>query len=182
MEFRMIRTGKVSSINYKKSSVRVVFDDSPGIVSKELKVLLPHTKEEKNYSMPSLREDVVCIFLPHAPSTGFVIGSYNSGKNLPPEIGKVKYIFFPDGTRVKYNMETNLLEVDCVGDINIASGRVVNIQAREVNITTEAFNVSAGESNFDHDINCADVITDKGSMNKHPHTGDSGGKTSLPYE
>ncbi len=179
MEFRMIRTGKVSSINYKKSSARVEFDDAPGIISKELKVLTPHTKEERNYSMPGIREDVVCVFLPHAPSTGFIIGSYSSGKNLPSEVGKIRYIFFPDGTRLKYNMETSVLEVDCVGEINITSGSVINIRGQEVNIEADSFNVSASESNFDHDINCADVVTDKGSHNLHKHK-DGDNKDTTP--
>ena len=64
-------------------------------------------------------------------------------------------------------METSLLEIDCVGEINISSGTIVNISGGEVNITADSFNVSAGESNFDHDINCGDVITDKGSYNSH---------------
>lgn len=169
MEFRFLRAGKISSINYKECSARVEFDDSPGIISKELKVLQPHSNNEKDYSMPSIEEDVVCVFLPHAPSVGFIVGSYYSGKNLPEETGKIKYIIFPDGTKVKYNLETALLEVDCVGDISISGGNVISLSAPEVNINTESFNVSAGESNFDHDINCADVITDKGPHNEHKH-------------
>jgi len=169
MEFRFMRTGKVSSINYKEYSARVEYDDAPGIISKELKILSTNSNKTKDYFLPSIGEDVICIFLPHAPSVGFIVGSYYSGKNLPLETGKIKYIFFPDGTRLKYNLETSLLEVDCVGDINISSGKVVNLQAKEVNIVTESFNVSADESNFDHDINCADVVTDKGSHNNHGH-------------
>lgn len=165
----MIRTGKVSSINYKKVSARVELDNTQGMISKELKVLRSHTKKEKSYSMPSIGEDVVCVFLPHDPNTGFIVGSYYSGKNLPEETGKIKYIFFPDGTRLKYDLETGVLEVDCVGDINISSGSVINIKGQEVNIEAQSFNVSAGESNFDHDINCADVVTDKGSHNAHKH-------------
>ena len=163
----MIRTGKASSINYKKASVRVKFDDAPGIISKELKILSTNSNKIKDYLTPSIGEDVICVFLPHAPSVGFIVGSYYSGKNLPSENEKIRYIFFPDGTRLKYNMETSLLEIDCVGEINISSGTIVNISGGEVNITADSFNVSAGESNFDHDINCADVITDKGSYNLH---------------
>jgi len=169
MEFRFMRTGKISSINYKRCSARVEYDDAPGVISKELKILSTNSNKTKEYSMPSIGEDVVCIFFPHAPSVGFIVGSYYSGKNLPANTGKVKYIFFPDGTRLKYNLETSLLEIDCAGDINISSGKVVNVQAKEINIVTESFNVSAEESNFDHDINCADVVTDKGSHNAHTH-------------
>ena len=183
MELRLIRTGKITSINYKECSARVEFDDAPGIISKELKILSTNSNKVKDYYMPSLNEDVVCIFPSYSPRTGYIIGSYYSGKNLPSETGKMKYLFFPDGTRLKYDLETQVLEVDCVGEIQIKSGKIISIEAQEeINFKTKSFNVSAEESNFDHDINCADVVTDKGSMNKHPHTGDSGGKTSPPYE
>ncbi|MEI6857075.1 phage baseplate assembly protein V [Psychrilyobacter sp.] len=165
--FRFLRLGKVSSINYKEVSVSVEFDDSPGVISKGLKILSDHTSKEKDYSLPNPGEDVVCVFLPHAPTVGFVLGSYYSGKNLPTDTGKIKYILFPDGTKIKYNMETSVLEVDCVGDINISSGAAVNIKGNEVNIDANSFNVTANESNFDHKINCADVIADKGSYNDH---------------
>ncbi len=168
MEFRMIRSGIVSSINYKEVSARIKFQDAPG-VSRELKILQPHTNLEKEYSMPSIGEEVVCIFLPNSPSTGYIVGSFYSGKNLPGEIGNTKYIFFPDGTKLKYNYATHVLEVDCIGDINISSGSNISIKGTEVNIEADSFNVSASESNFDHNINCADVITDKGSHNNHQH-------------
>ena len=192
MEFRMIRTGKISSINYKNASARVEFDDAPGIISKELKVLIPHTKNEKNYSMPGPKEDVVCVFLPHAPSTGFIIGSYSSGKNLPSESGKIKYIFFPDGTRIKYNMESSLLEIDCAGDIEITSGNVVSLSATEIVLSSETkvsieagtevilngtkvslgggtgtLEVSNSGANCNSEITCEDVTTSKGSYNAH---------------
>ncbi|UUV17429.1 hypothetical protein NRK67_00890 [Fusobacteria bacterium ZRK30] len=31
--------------------------------------------------------------------------------------GKMKYIIFPDETKIKYKFETHLLEVNCLGDI-----------------------------------------------------------------
>ena len=85
----MIRAGKASSINYKKASVRVKFDDAPGIISKELKILSTNSNKIKDYLTPSIGEDVICVFLPHAPSVGFIVGSYYSGKNLPSENGKI---------------------------------------------------------------------------------------------
>ena len=165
--FRFLRLGRVSSINYKEVSVSVEFNNSPGKISGGLKVLSDHTSKEKDYSLPSVGEEVLCVFLPNAPNVGFVLGSYYSGKNLPIDTGKIKYILFPDGTKIKYNMETSVLEVDCVGDVNISSGTVVNIKSQEVNIDADSFNVTANESNFDHKINCADVIADKGSYNDH---------------
>jgi phage baseplate assembly protein V len=176
MEFRFIRTGKVSSINYKECSARVEFDDAPGIISKELKVLLEHSNKEKDYSMPSIGEDVVCIFLPHAPSVGFIVGSYYSGINLPGETGKIKYIIFPDGTKVKYDLESKILEVSCIGDINITAANGIKIKA--VSLEVDA------ETTFKQKVTGVDIYspvikTDKGDIDDHLHK-DSLNKNTTP--
>lgn len=165
--FRLVRTGKVSSINYKEATARIEFHNEPGVFSKELKVVTSHTNKEKNYSMPSIGEDVVCIFPSNTNSDGYILGSYHDGKNLPGITGKVKYIFFPDGTKLKYDMETHTLEADCVGEINIKSGSVVNIKAEEVNIEASNLNFKANASSFNHKIACEDITTEKGSYNDH---------------
>ena len=179
-----MRTGKTSSINYKNSSVRVEFDDAPGIISKDLKVLRDHTKKEKNYSMPSIGEDVVCIFLPHDPTTGFIVGSYYSGKNPPVESGKIKYIFFPDGTRLKYDMEASILEIDCVGDINIKSAKNVSITAKNVSIVAETLSIDAAtdikKKMTAIDIDSKKISTPKGDIDLHKHKDAEKRETTSP--
>ena len=177
MEFRFIRTGKVSSINYKKCSARVEFDDAPGIISKELKVLVDHSSKEKRYSMPGIGEDVICLFLPHAPSVGFISGSYYSGMNLPEETGKVKYTIFPDGTKIKYDLDSKVLEVDCVGDVNITA-------AKGVKITAESLEVDA-ETIFKKKVSGIEIYspvikTDKGDIDEHIHKDSLNNDTTAP--
>ncbi len=113
---RLIRSGIVTSLNEKEASARVKFHDTKTI-SKELKVLESHSNKTKTYSMPSIGEEVLCVFLPHAPSVGYIIGSYYTKKNLPLESGKIETIVYEDGTKIKYDMEKSILEVNCVGDV-----------------------------------------------------------------
>ncbi|UUV16932.1 phage baseplate assembly protein V [Fusobacteria bacterium ZRK30] len=197
MEFRFLRTGKVSSINYKTATARVEFDDTPGEISKPLKVLMDHTNREKNYSMPSLKEDVICVFLPNAPDVGFILGSYSTEKNLPKDSGKMKYIIFPDGTKVKYNFETHLLEVDCVGDIDIKSANNVNISSKNIVMTTDKLTINskatsiAGTSlNIDaittaknvtaEEVGVTKLTTPKGDVDLHKHKDAENRPTTAP--
>ncbi|MCS5421244.1 MULTISPECIES: phage baseplate assembly protein V [Psychrilyobacter] len=197
MEFRFLRTGKVSSINHKATTARVEFDDAPGIISKPLKVLMDHTNTEKNYSMPSIGENAVCIFLPHAPSVGFILGSYSSEKNLPKDTGKMKYIIFPDGTKIKYNFETHLLEINCVGDIDIKGANNVNISSKNIVMTTDNLTINAKATSIagaSLDINAVTTAknitaeevgvtklsTPKGDVDKHKHKDAESRETTAP--
>jgi len=192
MEFRFLRTGKVSSINYKKTTARVEFDDAPGIISKPLKVLMDHTNTEKNYSMPSIGENTVCIFLPHAPSVGFILGSYSSEKNLPKDTGKMKYIIFPDGTKIKYDFETHLLEIDCVGDVDIKGANNVNISSKNIVMTTDNLTINSKVISINGDslginavttakeVGVSKLTTPKGDVDMHKHKDAENRLTTVP--
>ncbi len=192
MGFRFLQLGKISSVDYKKSTARVEFDDTPGIISKPLKVLTDHTNTERNYSMPSIGENAVCIFLPHAPSMGFILGSYSSEKNLPEDSGKMKYIIFPDGTKIKYNFETHLLEIDCVGDVYIKGANNVNISSKNIVITTDKLTINSkatsiiGTSlNIDatttaKEVEVTKLTTPKGDIDLHKHKDAENRLTTVP--
>lgn len=192
MGFRFLQLGKISSVDYKKSTARVEFDDTPGIISKPLKVLTDHTNTEKNYSMPSVGENAVCIFLPHAPSVGFILGSYSSEKNLPKDTGKMKYIIFPDGTKIKYNFETHLLEIDCVGDVNIKGANNVNISSNNIVMTTDKLTINSKNTSIigtSLNINAATtakevgvtkLTTPKGDIDLHKHEDAEKRLTTVP--
>ncbi len=192
MGFRFLQLGKISSVDYKKSTARVEFDDTPGIISKPLKVLTDHTNTERNYSMPSIGENAVCIFLPHAPSMGFILGSYSSEKNLPEDSGKMKYIIFPDGTKIKYNFETHLLEIDCVGDVDIKGANNVNISSKNIVITTDKLTINSkatsiiGTSlNIDatttaKEVEVTKLTTPKGDIDLHKHKDAENRLTTVP--
>jgi phage baseplate assembly protein V len=193
MEFRFLRTGKVSSVDYKTTTARVEFDDTPGEISKPLQVLTDHTNAERNYSMPSVKENVVCIFLPGSnEGAGFILGSYSSAKNLPKDTGKMKYIIFPDGTKIKYNFETHLLEIDCVGDVNIKGANNINISSKNIVMTTDKLTINSKATSIigtSLNINAATtakevgvtkLTTPKGDTDLHKHEDAEKRLTTVP--
>lgn len=85
--FEAIRVGVVSSIDRKKSTVRVYFEDREEAVSHDLKVIVPQTMKTKYYYMPDVDETVICGFLASGQETGFILGSVYSEIDKPvPEI------------------------------------------------------------------------------------------------
>lgn len=107
---KIIRVGNVSSTNPTDMTVRVAFSDEDNLVSDDLKVLNHGSKSSKEYYMPAVNEQVVCIFLPNGRNTGFVIGSFFSQEdNLPSEASQDKRILEHNGD----------LEIKCSGQVNI---------------------------------------------------------------
>lgn len=122
----MVKTGKVSSVDEKKGTARVLFPDRGESVSGDLFIIVPFTLSGKAYYMPSINERVVCIF--DECGTGFIIGSFYADNRLPPLGDKNKvYVDFNDGTVLRYDKKENLLDIICdKGEINIV-GKKVNI-------------------------------------------------------
>lgn len=61
----MFRVGKVSSLNPEQNTARVYFEDQNGMVSCELAILNRGSKVVKDYWMPEVGEDVLCLNLPN---------------------------------------------------------------------------------------------------------------------
>lgn len=72
---RLIRVGKVSSINGSKGAARVAFNDNT--VSYELPVM-------KNAWPLEIGEQVLCLFLPTGVAQGFVLGPFYTEDDPPP--------------------------------------------------------------------------------------------------
>ena len=70
----MIKVGKVSSVNEKKGTARVLFPDRQNSVSGDLFIVVPFTLSGKVYYMPEINERVVCIYDENV--TGFIVGSF----------------------------------------------------------------------------------------------------------
>lgn len=142
----VVRTGKVSEINYEKGTVKVVFEGLEDYQSQELQVLHRKTKKHKTWDMPDIDEEVLVLFLSTgAGETGFVVGSfYNTNTPTPATDDRVKYIF-EDGTYFEYDKKTKQAKVDCQGDIivnsqkNIKATAIENIEAtcKNAKVTAE---------------------------------------------
>ena len=152
----LIRVGRVSSVNAANCTARVAFE-AQGIVSYDLPIIVPQTMKNKDYALPDVGEQVLCIFLPTGNAAGFILGSLYSTVDKPPLSSADKRgTTFSDGTHIEYDRSSNTLMIDCKGPINI-------IASGNVHVT-------------------GDVIADGISLKTHTHGGiiPGGGSTAGP--
>lgn len=166
----IIRLGEVSSVNAEKGTACVVFDDDDGVVSAELPVLHRNTFSNKDYAMPDVGEDVLCLFLPNGMEDGFILGSIYAGEVTPPEstIDK-RTVVFSDDTRVSYDRAEHVLTVS-IGDTTIeANGDSVRIgAASDVTIkgaiTLDGDVKVTGKVDADGDVSTSGKLTAAGDI------------------
>lgn len=201
----LIKIGEVSSIDPATATARVVFDDDDSLVSFDLPVLQRNTFANRDFGMPDVGEDVVCLFLPSGVEEGFILGSLYAGEVAPEESsGDVRSVRFGDETRVAYDRAAHELTVT-VGDTSVTVTRegveVVGADKVKASVGSVALTIDSGGATID-----ASSITLKGdtsiegalsvsgdvaaqgdvtgaagliSLTKHTHTA-PGGSTSTP--
>lgn len=119
----LIRVGEVTSINPEAFTARVRFIDRENTESYDMQVLARGSLRDKNYHMPDIGENVLCLFLPTGVEAGFVIGAYYpSDVGRPASTEDVTCTLFGDGTRIQYDRAANNLLVDAS-----ASGGTVTV-------------------------------------------------------
>lgn len=82
-----IRVGRISSVNYEKGMVKVVYTDKNNEVTDDL----PYLNFGGQYFMPAIDDMVLVLHLSNGSAMGIVCGSFWSQKNLPYENGKGLY-------------------------------------------------------------------------------------------
>ena len=128
----LIRIGKVVSINPAKATARVQFSDRDSLVSHDLQVICQNTKDVKEYHMPVIGEDVVCLFMPIGVESGcgFVIGAVYAGSNAAPVFDAAKHhIKFVDGTVIEYDYKTHTLKADVKGSATLKTSGNASVEA-----------------------------------------------------
>lgn len=80
MAERLIRIGRVSSVNAAKGMVSVTYPDLDNSTTGEFPVF-SFTDE---YKMPSVGQEVLVLHLSNGQSAGIVLGRYWNGSNTPP--------------------------------------------------------------------------------------------------
>lgn len=122
----LVRYGKVSAVIAERCACRVVFDDKDGLVSAELPVLQSSCFANKFYNLPDVGDSVVCLMTQNDDNGGgFILGSFYNKKNPSPAQNQdISMIRFDDGTEIKYNRESHLLEINCVGDVKISGKNI----------------------------------------------------------
>lgn len=82
-----IRTGKVSSIDYKTGMMKVVYYDKGKAVTSNF----PYANFNNEYNMPPVGSQVLVAHLSNGSSRGVVLGNMWNEKNIPSESGKELY-------------------------------------------------------------------------------------------
>lgn len=182
----IIRVGVVSSIDEATATAKVAFKEFSGdIVSYDLPILVKQSLANKDYWMPDINEQVLCIFLPTGMAQGFILGAIYSDVDKPETIGKdIRRVKFSDGTIIEYDRAAHKLTANCVGDV------VVTCKNLTVNVETKAtITAPLTEINGDVKVNgkieatgeiqsAADVKAVSVSLKNHRHGGVTGGESN----
>ncbi len=111
---KLIRVGIVQNTIPSKMKARVLFEDE-NLVSDELAILCHGSHKDKDYWMPDVGEQVLCVCLPNGRNTGFIVGAFYSEADAIPEEGT-------QTTRVlRHNGD---LLIDCTGQVTIKGSRI----------------------------------------------------------
>lgn len=170
----LIKIGEVSSINPSKCTARVVFADDDGVVSYDLPVLQRNTFKSKDYHMPDVGEDVVCLFLPSGVEEGFIVGSFYAGEVNPPEATeKRRTVVFEDGTRACYDKASHMLTLTIDGtqivfdrqngSITVPSAVTINCTSATVNASSNV-KIDTPKTDITGVLNVTGLITGKGGL------------------
>lgn len=125
----IIRVGVVSSINPGKCTATVAFQEFGNLVTYDLPIVVKQSLSNKDYWLPDINEQVICVFLPIGIETGFILGSIYSSEDEPVIANPNKRsMIFSDGTSVEYDRSNHELT------INVVSGKV-NITAETAHVT-----------------------------------------------
>lgn len=176
---QVVRVGTVTSINATDCSARVQFKDRNGVVSYDLRVLVKNTLNQKDYWMPEVYEQVLCLFLPNGIEQGYILGSFFSRVTTPlADSEKIRKVTFDDGTAIEYDRDTNKLQID----ISESAGQVVINCAGSV--TVNGPKIDLGESSDLEPSVLGDKLAAwisselKPWLDSHQHIGNLGAPTS----
>ena len=123
----MIRTGTVSAVYPENGTARVVFDDKDDTTSPELHIVHRFSGTNKDYWVPDIGDQVVCIFANNDTnfSTGWILGSYFTDKH-PPQVASpdIMRLYFADGSFMEYNRGNSSLTIKVMGQIKINGAEI----------------------------------------------------------
>jgi len=189
----IVRLGKVTNRYPDKNRVRVEFQGREKVISYELEVLQPKTKDDKFYFMPDVGEYVLCVFLPYAPDSGFVVGAYYDKNFMPPIADNDKfYAKFSDGTEIFYDRKSHLLQANIKGNIDIVANNthIATITTHDGDVTINGNVLINGNLQTNGNIQASQQIKDlngangslndlRNAYNEHTHQDADAGKPPI---
>lgn len=123
----LIRIGLISSVNVERMTARAVFPDKDNMVSGELKLLNRGSKKHKDYYIPDVGEQVVCVFPQNGggkgSNTGFILGSFFSTADEPVKTGSnLRRIDYGEGSYIEY--DNGRITIHASGDLVLEGANV----------------------------------------------------------
>lgn len=116
----IIRVGVVSSVDPAAGTARVFFDYQDDTVSYDLPVMTRNTKDNQDYWMPDVGEQVTCLFLPIGVEAGFILGSFYSAAATTPVASQDKrHVAFKDGSLFEFDRSNGKLLISVRGDADL---------------------------------------------------------------
>ena len=163
MQFDNFKIGEVSSINPARCTARVIFDDENSMVSYDLPIMQRNSMGNRDYQMPDIGEDVLCLFRSDGFEDGVIIGSFYAGDVEPPETtADRRTVVFKDGTRICYDRAAHTLTVTIAGTeivFDQQKGSITVPDSVTVNCTTATVNASSSVTINSPDTICTGNLT-----------------------
>lgn len=163
MQFDNFKIGEVSSINPARCTARVIFDDENSMVSYDLPIMQRNSLGNRDYQMPDIGEDVLCLFRSDGFEDGVIIGSFYAGDVEPPETtADRRTVVFKDGTRICYDRAAHTLTVTIAGTeivFDQQKGSITVPDSVTVNCTTATVNASSSVTINSPDTTCTGNLT-----------------------
>lgn len=163
MQFDNFKIGEVSSINPARCTARVIFDDENSMVSYDLPIMQRNSMGNRDYQMPDIGEDVLCLFRSDGFEDGVIIGSFYAGDVEPPETtADRRTVVFKDGTRICYDRAAHKLTVTIAGTeivFDQQKGSITVPDSVTVNCTTATVNASSSVTINSPDTTCTGNLT-----------------------
>lgn len=129
----VVRVGTVVSRSPDAGTVRVQLADADRLVSYDLPVLQRQTLKNKDYAIPDVGEQMLCVFLPFGIEQGFVLGAMFSKADATPIADPDKrHVEFEDGTWFQYDRKAHVLSgVIESGSVHLQIAQTAQIEARQ---------------------------------------------------
>jgi phage baseplate assembly protein V len=170
----MFRVGIVQSQDVANCRVRVTFPDRNQMQSWWLPIIRQGTQNDKDYWIPDLGEQVVCLMDEH-DEDGAVVGSiFSSADSTPSGATADTRILSPkDGAIFSYNRSTHTLT------ITIPSNGTLNLTVNGGNVNLSAPNGDITLVTSSHNDSVNGIIN---TYNSHTHPDPQGGNTGAPNQ
>lgn len=139
MTAQMVRLGKVVATDPAKATVRVRIVDAFNMVTASLPVVTRKAAEDKDYWMPDIGDQAVCLFRGTGLEDGVCLGVIFSGPSPVPVASQDKrHISFKDGTWLEYDRAAGHLTASVRGDVYIEADRGITVrQAQSIEVNSD---------------------------------------------